>query len=137
MRVTTVFRRLVGVIELFVRSVLLVDRGLLLQVRPRWRKPRCGECGAVGTLYGRQPSRAWRHLNFGETRTWLEYAPRRVDCQECGVKTEAVPWAAHGSRFTYAFEELVAYLAQIMDRTAVTKQVGIAWQTVGTIVERQ
>jgi len=86
--------------------------------------------------YGRQPARYWRHLNFGETRTWLQYAPWRVLCRECGVKTESVPWAAQGSRFTYSFEELVAYLAQIMDRTAVTKQVGIAWQTVGTIVER-
>ena len=52
------------------------------------------------------------------------------------MKIEAVPWAAHGSRFTHDFEELVAYLAQVMDRTAVTKQVGIAWQTVGTIVSR-
>jgi transposase len=47
-----------------------------------------------------------------------------------------VPWAAHGSRFTKDFEELVAYLAQVTDITHVTKLVGVAWSTVGAIVER-
>ena len=136
MRVTTVFRRLVGVTELLVQRVLFEDRGLVLEARPRWRKPRCGECGRAGPIYDISPPRFWRHLNFGENRCWIRYAPRRVNCRDCGVKIEAVPWAARGSRFTYDFEELVAYLAQVMDRTAVTKQVGIAWQTVGTIVSR-
>ncbi len=136
MRVTTVFRRLVGVTELLVKRVLFEDRGLILEARPRWRKPRCGECGRAGPTYDSSPPRFWRHLNFGENRCWLRFAPRRVNCRDCGVKIEAVPWAAHGSRFTHDFEELVAYLAQVMDRTAVTKQVGIAWQTVGTIVSR-
>jgi len=47
-----------------------------------------------------------------------------------------VPWAAHQSFFTLEFEELVAYLAQCMDKTAVTHLVGINWRTVGTIVSR-
>ncbi len=50
--------------------------------------------------------------------------------------TEEVPWAAAESRFTWDFEELVAYLAQITDKTAVTNMVGISWRTVGAIVER-
>jgi transposase len=52
------------------------------------------------------------------------------------VKTEKVPWAEHRSRFTKDFEELVAYLAQVTDRTKVTEQVGISWRSVGEIVER-
>jgi transposase len=67
---------------------------------------------------------------------WLRYAPVRVDCSRCGVRVEKVPWADHLSRFTRDFEEMVAYLAQRMDRTAVCKQLGINWRTVGTIVER-
>jgi len=38
--------------------------------------------------------------------------------------------------FTLAFEEMVAYLAQGTDQTKVAKLMGIAWQTVGSIVER-
>ena len=52
------------------------------------------------------------------------------------MTTEEVPWASSDSRFTREFEEMTAYLAEITDRTTVTKMMGIAWRTVGRIVER-
>jgi transposase len=66
----------------------------------------------------------------------LRYQPWRVDCRRCGVRVERVPWGAGKSRFTYAFEELVAYLAQSTDRTKVSRLLGISWRAVGSIVER-
>jgi transposase len=69
-------------------------------------------------------------------RVVLEADIRRVSCKRCGVKVEEVPWARPGSRFSRDFEEMTAYLAQITDRTAVSKLMGISWATVGTIVER-
>jgi transposase len=135
-RITTVFRQLLGVTSLFVRDVAFEDEGLVLRVRPRWRKPRCGGCGRCAPGYDRLRERRWRHLGLGRTRIWLAYAPRRVNCPACGIRTEQVPWAPHGSRFTWDFEELVAYLAQITDKTKVTEQMGVSWRTVGAIVER-
>jgi transposase len=68
---------------------------------------------------------------------WLRYAPRRVECRRCGVHAEAVSWAASlETRFTEAFEELVAYLARATDKTTVSTLLGIAWRSVGAIVER-
>jgi transposase len=52
------------------------------------------------------------------------------------VKVEKVPWAEHDSHFTLPFEETVAWLAQRMDKTAVTRLMGINWRTVGTLLER-
>jgi len=78
----------------------------------------------------------WRDLAFGETVAMVRYAPRRVHCVTHGVHVEAVPWAAPKSRFTRRMEELVAYLAQQMSKTAVCKLAGIDWRTVGTIVTR-
>jgi transposase len=52
------------------------------------------------------------------------------------VRTEQVPWGASASRFSWAFEEWVAYLAQITDQTHVHKLTGVAWVTVGQIIER-
>jgi len=49
---------------------------------------------------------------------------------------ERLPWAAHGSRFTYDFEELVAYLAQTTDMTSVKRLMGVSWESVSRIVER-
>jgi transposase len=87
--------------------------------------------------YDRLRARRWRHLGLGSLRIELEYAPRRVSCTRCGgVRVEAVTWAAHASNFTYDFEELVAYLAQVTDKTRLTELMGIAWSTVGAIVRR-
>jgi len=137
MRVTTVLRRLIGVTELLVENVVFTVHGdVSVGVRPRWRLPRCGSCGRRAPGYDRRPLRRWEHLCFGRTRLVLTYAPRRVRCSSCGVRVERVPWADPSSRFTLAFEELVAYLAQITDKTKVTELTGIAWATVGSIVER-
>ena len=136
-RVTTLFRRLLGVSDLLVEKVQLSEDGLVLRVRPRWRRPRCGECGRRAPLEDRARPRRWRHLGLGAIRLWLEYQPRRVLCRRCGgIRVERVPWAVHQSRFTEPFEELVGYLAQVTDKTKVTKLMGISWATVGRIVER-
>ena len=63
-------------------------------------------------------------------------SPWRVSCRHCGVRVEQVSWAASGSAFTASCEELVAYLSQTMDRTAVSRLMAISWQAVGSIVER-
>lgn len=137
MRVTTLIRRLLGVTGLIVDDFGFGADGLVVAVRPRWRRPRCGGCGKRAAGYDRRPTRRWRHLGIGKLKIWLEYAPRRVRCRRCGdVRTEQVPWAAHRSRFTWDFEELVAYLAQVSDKTKVTELMGISWPTVGAIVER-
>jgi transposase len=59
-----------------------------------------------------------------------------VDCHQCGVTVEWVPWADAGSGFTLPFEALVAYLAQRTDKTTVTRVMRVAWATVGRIIER-
>lgn len=138
MRLTTVMRRLVGVMSMFVMTVRWENGGLVLAVRPHWLRPRCGECGKRRPGYDRQPApRRWRALSYGSVVVHLEYRLRRVTCAPCGgVRVEAVPWAVHGSWFTTAFEELVAYHAQVMDKTAVKRLLGVSWEAVGNIIER-
>ena len=136
MRVTTLLRRLLGISGLIVESFQMSTDGLVVGVRPRWRKPRCGACSRRCPRYDVSKTRRWRHLSWGRLRIWLEYRPRRVKCLVCGVRTEEVPWAARASGFTKDFEELTAYLARVTDKTTVAKLMGIAWVTVGRIVER-
>jgi transposase len=129
-------RRLLGVKAMVVRGARLTPQGVVVEVRPRQRRPRCGVCGRPGPGYDTSAARLWRHLSLGRTPFWLRYAPRRVECREHGVTVERVPWAAHGSHFTLPFEETVAWLAQNMDKTATRRLMGINWRTVGAIVER-
>lgn len=76
----------------------------------------------------------WKSLPWGRTRVEIEYRLRRVQCRRCGIHVEKVPWAEAGRRFTRDYEEMVAYLAQITDKTTVTKLMGLSWRAVGTIV---
>jgi len=60
-----------------------------------------------------------------------------VDCDRCGVVVQQVPWAASATtRFTWDFEEQVGFFAQRLDKSAVELAFGIAWRTVGSIIER-
>jgi len=136
MRLTTVVRKLLGVTEIYALDVRWETCGLVIQVRPRWRTARCGECGKPAPSYDVRPRRLWRHLALGRVPFLLEYPPRRVDCPTCGVVTERVPWARLRSWFTKEFEEMTAYLAQRMDRTAVTRLMGTTWRTVTEIARR-
>ena len=125
-----------GIAALYAASLIFEQDCLVIAVRPRWRHPRCGSCGRRCSGYDHRPLRRWRHLPIGSLKVWLEYAPRRVHCSQCGIKTEQVPWARHGSSFTTPLEEMAAYLAQITDQSKVQKLLGISWRSVGNIVER-
>jgi transposase len=136
-RITTFVRRLLAVKQVRVEGVRLRGDEVEIDVRPAWRRPRCGGCGRRAAGYDRRPARRWRHVPWGASAVWLRYAPRRVQCRRCGVGTERVAWAGSTTtRFTAALEELGAYLATVMDQTAVTRLLGISWSAVGEIVER-
>jgi len=59
-----------------------------------------------------------------------------VDCPECGVITEELPWARPGTRHTRDFEDMVLWLAQRSDRTTVATLMRCAWETVTAIINR-
>ncbi len=79
---------------------------------------------------------SWRHLDLGRWRLVVQAEPRRLACPAHGVRTEAVPFARPGARFTADFEDLVGWLAATMDKTALCRLVRIDWDTVGRIIER-
>jgi transposase len=131
-----VLRRVLGVKGMVVLGARLEPHGVVVQVRPRQRRARCSECGQPGPGYDTRQERLWRHLSLGRTVFWLRYAPRRVECREHGARVERVPWAAHDSAFTFEFEEMTAWVAQHMDKTATSQLMGINWRTVGSIIQR-
>lgn len=110
---------------------------LILDVKTTLRYGRCsGCCRKVKRVHDRYVARTWRHLDFAGMRVRLRSDLRRLDCPRCGVLVELVPWAEHSSSFTYRFEEQVAFFAQHASRTFVADVLGIAWRTVGNVIER-
>lgn len=135
MRATSVLRVLVALQQTLVTGFEFNDEGVVVDVRPTWRTPRCSECGRRATAYDAR-SRMWRHLDLGGIVCRLRYRLRRVSCRRCGVKVEAVPWAESGSGFTVPFEMHTTYLAKQNDKTTVTRLMRVAWETVGKIIQR-
>jgi transposase len=135
-RITSVFRNLLQLKQTTISDVRFEDEGLVLEVRPQWRIPRCSGCGRMARSGYDSRVRRWRHLDLGAMQLHLRYKLRRVSCKHCGVRVEKVPWAAPGSWFTYDFEHRVAYLTQRADKTTVVELMGIAWTTVGDIAQR-
>jgi len=130
------FRNVLQLQQTVISEVGFEPDGLVVQVHPRWRIPRCSGCGRkVRSGYDCR-GRRWRHLDLGGMQLFLRYDLRRVRCKHCGVRVEKVPWAAPGSWFTYDFEHRVAYLTQRTDKTTVVELMGIAWATVGDIAHR-
>jgi transposase len=75
-------------------------------------------------------------LDLGTVRTWLEADTPRVRCREHGVVVAAVPWARHGARHTFSFDQTAAWLVRNTSKSAVSHLLRIAWVTVGAIVSR-
>ena len=68
---------------------------------------------------------------------WLEADIHRIDCYTCRrVRTEQVPWARPRARHTSDFENVVAWLAQRMDKTSIGRLLRCSWEAVDAIVAR-
>lgn len=108
---------------------------IVVSVRPYKREQRrCPVCGRACDFYdmaNRGAPRLWRAMDLARPACYLEYAPCRVRCPEHGVRTEAVPWARHGARFTRDFEDWVAWLAVRCTASAVSELARVEWHSVG------
>lgn len=112
---------------------------VVIRMRPRAHvRFLCPHCWAVCPGYdrGRGSVRRWRALDSGLLRTYVEAQVPRVWCLEHGVVTAAVPWARHGARHTYAFEQTAAWCATEMSGTAAAKLLRCGWRTIGDMVDR-
>lgn len=136
MRIATVFNKLASLQGAWVRSVKFGVSSIEVTVARRGRLHRCPKCD-FSTRASYDSHRAWwRHVALGKWRVIISATVCRVDCPRHGVLTEAVPWAGPESRFTLDFEDLTAWLAREMNKTAVTRLLHVTWRTVGRIIQR-
>jgi transposase len=132
-RVTTAFNRMLGLPGAWVRDVQFGEQAVIVTVALRRKRPICSGCGARGLKIKDHRAKRWRHLDVGGLRCVIECELRRLYCPGCGDLPEAVEWARGGARYTRDFDDLVAWLAQQMSQTQVTRLMRIGWETVGKI----
>jgi transposase len=135
-RVTTALNRMLGLSGAWVRDVEFGEGAVIVTVALRRKRPICSGCGAGGLKIKDHRVKRWRHLDLGGLRCQVECKLRRLYCPLCGDLPEQVEWARGGARYTRDFDDLVAWLAQQMNQTQVTRLMRIGWETVGNILAR-
>jgi transposase len=135
-RATTAFNRMLAIPGASVATVTFRPEAVVVSLHRRFRRLTC-PCGFKTHAAYDGSTRRWRHLDLGPSRLLLECEIRRVNCARCKrVRTEQVPWARSGARHTKDFEDVVAFLAQRVDKTTIARLLRVSWEAVANIVTR-
>jgi transposase len=107
--------------------------GLSLLVSMEHRKnsrPICSGCGQARPGYDRVPARRWEFVPLWQISVFFVYCLRRVDCPECGVMVESVPWGSGKRRQTKTYIWFLAAWAKRLSWKTAAEQFGTSWDTV-------
>ena len=97
----------------------------------------CPECSGDCSLKDHAPQRQWRHLDTMQFETILSATVPRTACDQCGVRTIAVPWAAKHSRFTLMFEAFaIDVLVAAGSVKSAAELLRLGWGSTHTLMQR-
>ena len=106
--------------------------GLVVDVVPRKNsRPICSGCGSKASIYDHQRKpRRFSFVPLWGIPVYLCYLMRRVNCQQCGVKVESVPWGDGKSSLTRQYQLFLAQWARRLSWQEVDKIFHVNWQQV-------
>jgi transposase len=90
----------------------------------------CSGCGRPGPGYDRLAERRFEFVPLWGITVFFVYAMRRVDCRECGVTVEQVPWAVGKSHLTTSYRWFLARWAKRMSWEEVASIFKTSWRNV-------
>jgi transposase len=104
---------------------------LVATIKPRRNgKVYCSECGKACKVYDHLGVRDFNFVPLWNIPVELTYHMRRVDCPECGVRAERLPWAEGKAQTTKAFALFLAQWARKLSWRETAKSFGSSWDTV-------
>ncbi|GBE36649.1 hypothetical protein BMS3Bbin07_00798 [bacterium BMS3Bbin07] len=103
--------------------------------RIRRRLLTCGQCGQRSRVRDRLRERRWRHVPLWGIPVTIIYRPARVNCPDCGVKVESIPWAQGKSPLSQPLIVVLATWSRLLAWDVVARLFGVSWSTVRAAVE--
>lgn len=104
-----------------------------LEVRIRPRRGSlgsCSECGRRCPGYDHLDERRFDYVPLWGIPVVLLYCMRRVQCLQCGVKVESVPWATGKSPVSRSLALYLADWAKVLSWKEVAQRFGMNWRQV-------
>ncbi len=90
----------------------------------------CSCCGKPAPSYDKLAERKTEFIPFWGFFVYFIYAMRRVNCLNCGIKVEKVPWILGKQQISPHYAVYLADWAKEMSWTSVAKRFRTSWQTV-------
>lgn len=118
----------------------LVENGTELRVEIEVRsrsnsRPICAGCGRTGPGYDRLPERRFEYVPLWAIPVFLTYALRRVNCAQCGVTVERVPWCDGKHAHCTTYRWFLARWAKRLSWDEVATVFRASWDSVYRAVE--
>lgn len=110
-------------------------RGLEVEVRPRknsWAL--CSGCGWIAVRYDHLRIRRFAFVPLWQIPVTLVYRIRRVNCHQCGVRVEKVPWAEGKNQASTTYLWFLAAWAGRMSWSEVAQVFATSWNVVSRAV---
>ena len=95
----------------------------------------CSRCARPATLYDRLDKRRFEFIPLWGYRVFLLYPMRRVQCQDCGVRVELIPWARGKHELTDTYRQFLAHWAKKLSWQEVAVSFRTSWDEVFQAVE--
>jgi len=115
-----------------VRKRLIKGRvSLEVGIHPRKNsRPVCSGCARRGTQYDRLAPRRFEFVPLWGMAVFFVYRMRRVDCRQCGVTVEKVPWGHGRCHLTTTYRWFLASWAKRLSWQEVADIFHTSWQSV-------
>ena len=111
-------------------------RTIEIDVRPRaGSRPRCSGCNKPATGYDQLPERHFEFIPIWGYAVAFHYRMRRVQCRQCGVKVEQVPWGVGKHTLTKAYMMYLAHWARKLSWQETARSFHTSWEKVYDAVE--
>jgi len=106
--------------------------GIDIEIRPRkGSRAICSRCGQACPGYDTMPaSREWQFVPLWGFLVFFVYTLRRVNCPDCGIKVEAVPWVTGKNHLTSTYAWFLASWAKRMSWKDVSRSFHTSWESV-------
>ena len=104
---------------------------LVIEIEPRKNaKPRCTGCGKANSIYDHAAARLYEFIPIWGYHVYLRYRKRRVNCADCGIKVEQVPWSEGKQHLTREYQHYLAMWASRLSWLEVARSFQTSWDHV-------
>lgn len=102
----------------------------------RKRRLPCSQCGTRCKRYDRLAEREWKHVPLWGIAVTLLYRPCRIQCPQCGIREENIPWSLGKSPLSAALVVVLATWTRLLAVEVVANLFRLHWNTVYAAVNK-